>query len=65
MSVTSTTKVSDRAARQRAVAEAEHSAAMEGLTVGDTYREDAAAYVDGRIDVDELVRRTRARHGLD
>ena len=51
-------------ARQRDVAAAAHSSAMEGLESTPTYRADAAVFVDGQFDADELVRRTRARYGL-
>jgi Antitoxin VbhA len=50
--------------RERRVAEAIHSGEMEGLDVTPAGREDAAEYVAGRIDSDELVARARARYGL-
>lgn len=53
-----------REERARSVADGIHSAAMEGADVTDEYRHDADEYVDGRIDADELVARTRARYGL-
>lgn len=37
---------------------------MEGLTVGAATRADSDFYVEGAIDSDELVARTRARYGL-
>ena len=52
------------AERARRVAEAIHSGEMEGMRVGPETRADAAEYVEGRIDSDELVVRTRARYGL-
>ncbi|WP_043641721.1 antitoxin VbhA family protein [Nocardioides alkalitolerans] len=51
--------------RERRVAEAIHSGEMEGLTVSARGRDDAAEYVAGRIDSDELVARARSRYGLD
>jgi len=54
----------DVTARRRAVEEAIHSGEMEGLSVGPETLEDAQKYINGEIDTDELVRRTRARYGL-
>ena len=54
----------EREARLRAVEDAAHSSEMEGLRATPEYQADAAAYVAGAFDVDELVRRTRARYGL-
>ncbi|MBD8535686.1 hypothetical protein IFT89_11340 [Plantibacter sp. CFBP 13570] len=59
-----TITAAERDARRRDVAAAAHSSAMEGLEATAEYRADAEAYVDGQFDVDELVRRTRARYGL-
>lgn len=60
-----TTHVADVVqARRRAVDEAVHSGEMEGLHVDRETLDDADRYVTGEIDVDELVRRTRARYGL-
>jgi hypothetical protein len=66
MSITTSSKVSaaDRELRVRTLADAEHSSAMEGLEPTPEFRADAAAYVEGEIDVDELGRRTRARYGI-
>ena len=61
----SATPATTAAERERRVAEAIHSGEMEGLPVTSATRRDAEAYVDDRIDSDELVARTRARHGLD
>ena len=47
------------------IAEAVHSVRMEGLDVTPAWEADAAQVIDGRIDADELVRRTRARYGLE
>ena len=54
----------ERELRERIVADAAHSSAMEGLTASAEYRADAAAYAAGEFDVDELGRRTRTRWGL-
>lgn len=53
-----------RSERQRRVDDAVHSAEMEGLHVTGAWRREAADYIAGRIDSDELVERTRARYGL-
>lgn len=58
------TTTTPRAERARRVAEAIHSTEMEGLTIGAATRADAGLYVEGNIDSDELVARTRARYGL-
>jgi hypothetical protein len=50
--------------RARRVAEAVHSAEMEGLKVSAETLAVAQEYVRGAIDSDELVARVRARHGL-
>ncbi|MFZ2964437.1 MAG: hypothetical protein WA006_07125 [Rhodoglobus sp.] len=50
--------------RKRVVEEALHSGEMEGLHVDPATQADAAEYVAGRIDSDELVARARARYGL-
>lgn len=62
MSTTTTSKTAGHAARERAVEDAVHSAAMEGLTVTPATRVDADEYVSGAIDVDELIARVDARH---
>lgn len=51
--------------RRRAVEDAVHSGEMEGMTITPEARADADDYVVGRIDSDELIRRARARYGLD
>lgn len=51
----------DRAAT---VADAVHSAQMEGLSVSPDTRRDMDAYSAGSIDLAELLRRTKARHGV-
>lgn len=50
--------------RRFALEQAEHSGEMEGLHIDPATRADAEEWVAGRIDVDELVARGRARHGL-
>jgi len=55
---------SSEAQRWFALEQAEHSGEMEGLHVDPATRADAAEWVAGRIDVDELVARGRARYGL-
>ena len=42
-----------------------HSAAMEGLHVTAATRAELDRFVEGGIEVEELVRRTRARYGLE
>jgi antitoxin VbhA-like protein len=54
----------ERAVRAQRVAAAIHNGAMEGAVVTPATRADAADYVAGRIDADELVARTRTRYGL-
>ena len=51
-------------ARRIALEQAEHSGEMEGLHIDPATRADAEEWVAGRIDVDELVARGRARYGL-
>jgi Antitoxin VbhA len=51
-------------ARRFALEQAEHSGEMEGLHVDPATRADAEEYIAGRIEIDELVARTRARYGL-
>lgn len=53
-----------RVDRAQVVAAAEHSSRMEGLQSSAEFREDAKSFERGRFDADELVRRTRARHGV-
>lgn len=63
--MTSSTR-SRLAAEQRAaaVAEATHSAYLEGLTITPESLAVAAEYVRGDIDIDEAGRRIRARYGV-
>ena len=51
-------------ARRFALEQAEHSGEMEGLHVTPATRADGEDYAAGRIDVDELVARVRARYGV-
>ena len=60
----STISAAERELRARVVADAAHSSKMEGLTSSAEYRADAAAFVEGEFDADELGRRTRVRYGL-
>ncbi|MFF1571629.1 hypothetical protein ACFVWR_02700 [Leifsonia sp. NPDC058292] len=60
----STISAAEHYLRERVVADAAHNSEMEGLTSSSEYRADAAAFVEGEFDADELVRRTRARYGL-
>ncbi|MFE7631584.1 hypothetical protein [Kocuria sp. NPDC057446] len=46
------------------VAAATHSAAMEGLQVTEATRADMERFADGQLEVEELLRRTRARHEI-
>ena len=64
MSTTTTSKTAAHAARERAVEDAVHSAAMEGLTVTPATRADADEYTAGAIDVNELIARVDARHRI-
>jgi hypothetical protein len=50
--------------RRLALEQAEHSGEMEGLHIDPATRADAEEWAAGRIDVDELVARGRARYGL-
>ncbi|WP_104169309.1 MULTISPECIES: antitoxin VbhA family protein [unclassified Cryobacterium] len=64
MSVVSTARAAEQAARERAVEDAIHSGEMEGLSVSHAFESDAAEYARGAIDVDEFGRRVRARNGV-
>lgn len=55
---------STEAQRWFALEQAEHSGKMEGLHIDPATRADAEEWAAGRIDVDELVVRVRARYGL-
>ena len=61
MATKTATTATTAAERELRVAEAIHSGEMEGLPVTAAGRQDAAEYVAGRIDSDELVARARAK----
>lgn len=65
MATKTATTATTAAERELRVAAAIHSGEMEGLPVTAAGRQDAAEYVAGRIDSDELVARARTRYGLD
>ena len=50
--------------RARQVGSVVHSAAMEGLHVTAAARAELDHFAEGGLEVEELVRRTRARYGL-
>lgn len=54
-----------QAERQRAVEDAIHSGKMEKLSVTPAFDEDAAAYVNGTITLEEFGDRVRARNSHD
>lgn len=54
----------DQAVRRAQASESAHSGAMEGYTVTSETLADAECYIDGAIDADDLVSRTRSRYGL-
>lgn len=51
--------------RSKWVNEAAHSMSLEGLEVSDDYRAESQEYVAGKVTSEELVRKARARFGLD
>ncbi|WP_181273134.1 antitoxin VbhA family protein [Brevibacterium oceani] len=53
-----------RSIRAAHVAESAHSGEMDGLSVSAETQADADRYINGDIDADEVVARTRARYGL-
>ncbi|MEK0218864.1 hypothetical protein WM014_08620 [Bifidobacterium mongoliense] len=55
----------ERTRRSLVIRDGMHSAELEGGRVTDAYRRDAQDYIDGHIDEDGLIRRTRARYGLE
>ncbi len=59
-----TSKLGTEAERRFALEQAEHSGEMEGLHVSPEARADAEEWIAGRLDVDELVERGRARYDL-
>lgn len=50
--------------RSRRVADAVYSGRLEGFEPSEEFMADAAAYVDGEIDEEELLARGRRRWGL-
>jgi hypothetical protein len=52
------------ARRRSTLDQAEHSGNMEGLHITSAARADGEEYATGRIEIDELVARGRARYGL-
>ncbi|MDR1387942.1 MAG: antitoxin VbhA family protein [Propionibacteriaceae bacterium] len=60
MTITTT----QRAERERQVAEAIHSGEMEGLHTSEATKADAGKYVAGEIDLGELEARVRTRYGI-
>lgn len=54
----------ERDRRAALVAEGIQSARLEGGDVTDDYRRDAQDYIEGRVDADALIARTRTRYGL-
>ncbi|MBX3196258.1 MAG: hypothetical protein KF727_14310 [Microbacteriaceae bacterium] len=65
MSTTIDTRIAPaERARRVALEQAEHSGEMEGLHITAATRADAEEYAAGRIDIDELVARGRARYNL-
>ncbi|WP_354536488.1 MULTISPECIES: hypothetical protein [Kocuria] len=51
--------------RVQQVASVVHSAAIEGLHVTTATRTELDRFAEGGLEVDELVRRTRVRYGLE
>lgn len=47
--------------RKELIDEAIHSGEMEGAYVSAEFREDADAYIDGEISIEDLMRRTKRR----
>lgn len=56
--------MSTREQRSTLVAQASHSALLEGLLTSHELSEDSDDYIAGEITADELVEMTRARFGL-
>lgn len=50
--------------REEQLAQVQHSLAMEDVEMTPQGEADAQEYVEGRITIDELIRRGRTRHGL-
>lgn len=62
--MTTTLTSVDQAVRVANVSESAHSGEMEGFSVTPETHADADSFIDGAIEADELVARTRARYGL-
>lgn len=65
MSVKASTETAEQARRRGRVTAVRHSSEMEGLRSSDAARSDQDAYARDEITLEELDRRSRARHGLD
>lgn len=57
--------MTERESRAIGVAEVVHSARMEGGDVTPAFLTDARDYIEEKIDVHELLNRTRRRYGLE
>ncbi|MCH9277223.1 antitoxin VbhA family protein [Bifidobacterium amazonense] len=57
--------MSERESRAVGVAEAVHSAHLEGGDVTPAFLADARDYIEERISIRELLNRTRNRYGLE
>lgn len=64
MTIATTITAAQRERRRQRVDDARHSAALEGQEVSAATHGDQEAYVEGRIGLDELGRRVRARYGI-
>ena len=54
----------EKARRRAAFEDGVHSAYLDGGMVTDAFRADAEEYINGIIDLDELLNRTQRRYGL-
>ena len=54
----------EKARRRAAFEDGVHSAYLDGGMVTDAFRADAEEYINGIIDLDELLIRTQRRYGL-
>jgi hypothetical protein len=54
----------EKARRRAAFEDGIHSAYLDGGMVTDVFRADAEEYINGIIDIDELLKRTQRRYGL-
>jgi hypothetical protein len=53
----------ERARRRQIVEQSAHNAQLSGLRADDAYEELSEAFIEGTIDIDELILLTRAQHG--